>query len=205
MTDQSQPAPTTAEADAAASSPEIAVAPEAAIAAVTDGVYYLIVAQFPDTAAAAQAYATLQQLESTTTLAIDGVVVARREPDGKIHLEQLTEHSTRTGLKWGVVGGIALAALFPPSLLAGAVGGGVLGAAAGKVRNLVRRSEVEKELEAALEPGTSGILALVEDEAAAEVQRALATADRIVSKSVDKALAMEIDAEAAAAKQSAGV
>jgi uncharacterized membrane protein len=205
MTDQTQPAPTTAEADAAASSPEIAVAPEAAIAAVTDGVYYLIVAQFPDTAAAAQAYATLQQLESTTTLAIDGVVVARRESDGKIHLEQLTEHSTRTGLKWGVVGGIALAALFPPSLLAGAVGGGVLGAAAGKVRNLVRRSEVEKELEAALEPGTSGILALVEDEAAAEVQRALATADRIVSKSVDKALAMEIDAEAAAAKQSAGV
>ena len=50
----------------------------------------------------------------------------------------------------------------------------MIGAAAGKIRNIVRRSEVEKELEAALDPGTSGILALVEDEAAAEVQRALA-------------------------------
>jgi uncharacterized membrane protein len=184
---------------------DIAVAPEASIAAVTDGVYYLIVAQFPDTAAAAQAYDVLRQLETTTTLAIDGVVVARREADGKVHLEQLTEHSTRTGLGWGVVGGIALAALFPPSLIAGAVGGGTIGAAAGKIRNLVRRSEVEKELEAALQPGTSGILALVEDQAAAQVERALAQADRIVSKSIDKALAMEIDAEAAAAKKAAGV
>ncbi len=167
--------------------------------------YYLIVAQFPDTAAASKAYDLLRELETTTTLAIDGVVVARREADGKVHLEQLTEHSTQSGLGWGVVGGIALAALFPPTLLAGAVGGGVIGAAAGKVRNLVRRSEVEKELESALDPGTSGILALVEDQAAAQVERALAEADRIVSKSIDKALAMEIDAEAAAAKKAAGV
>ena len=201
MTDQ----PEAGEAATGASTADIAPAPEAAIAAVTDGVYYLIVAQFPDTAAASQAYDALQQLEATTTLAIDGVVVARRETDGKVHLEELTEHSTRTGLGWGVVGGIALAALFPPSLLAGAVGGGVIGAAAGKVRNLVRRSAVEQELESALQPGTSGILALVEDQAAAEVQRALAKADHIVSKSVDKALAMEIDAEAAAAKKAAGV
>jgi uncharacterized membrane protein len=210
MTDQPEATPP-ATSDAAttdavpASTADIAAVPGAAIAAVTDGVYYLIVAQFPDTVAASRAYDVLRELETTTTLAIDGVVVARREADGKVHLEELTEHSTRTGLGWGVVGGIALAALFPPSLLAGAVGGGVLGAAAGKVRNLVRRSEVEKELESALDPGTSGILALVEDQAAAQVQRALAEADRIVSKSVDKAVAMEIEAEAAAAKKAAGV
>jgi uncharacterized membrane protein len=203
MTDQPE---TTAGGDApvAPSTADITAASGAAVA-VTDGVYYLIVAQFPDTKAATKAYDVLRELETTTTLAIDGVVVARREQDGKVHLEQLTEHSTRTGLGWGVVGGIALAALFPPSLLAGAVGGGAIGAAAGKVRNLVRRSEVEKELESALEPGTSGILALVEDQAAAQVQRALAEADHIVSKSIDKALAMEIDAEAAAAKKAAGV
>ena len=210
MTDQPEATPPetteTASTDATpASTADIAPIPGAAIAAVTDGVYYLIVAQFPDTAAASKAYDLLRELETTTTLAIDGVVVARREADGKVHLEELTEHSTRKGLGWGVVGGIALAALFPPTLLAGAVGGGVIGAAAGKVRNLVRRSEVEKELESALDPGTSGILALVEDQAAAQVERALAEADRIVSKSIDKALAMEIDAEAAAAKKAAGV
>jgi uncharacterized membrane protein len=203
MTDQPEATPPAT--PEAASTADIAAVPGTAIAAVTDGVYYLIVAQFPDTAAASRAYDLLRELETTTTLAIDGVVVARREADGKVHLEELTEHSTRKGLGWGVVGGIALAALFPPTLLAGAVGGGVIGAAAGKVRNLVRRSEVEKELENALEPGTSGILALVEDQAAAQVQRALAEADRIVSKSVDRAVAMEIEAEAAAAKKGAGV
>lgn len=179
--------------------------PDAAIGVATDGVYYVIVAQFADTAAAAAAYEELQRIEATSTLAIDGVVVARRDADGQVRLEQLTEHSTKSGLKWGLVGGIAAGVFFPPTILAGALGGGVLGAAAGKVRNLVRRGEVEKELEAVLEPGTSGILALVEDRAEAEVQRALAKAQRIVSKSVDRAVAMQIDAEAAAAKDAAGV
>lgn len=180
-------------------------APDAAIGVATNGVYYLIVAQFADTAAAAAAYEELRRIEATTTLAIDGVVVARRDADGKVHLEQLTEHSTKSGLKWGVVGGIALGVFFPPTILAGALGGGVVGAAVGKIKNIFRRSDVEKELEAALEPGTSGILALVEDEAEAEVQRALSKAQRIVEKSVDRAVAMQIDAEAAAAKDAAGV
>lgn len=205
MTDQPETTTAAATPATASATPDIATAPDAAIAAVTDGVYILFVAQFADTAAASQAYDQLRELETTTTLAIDGVVVARREADGKVHLEELTEHSTRSGLGWGVVGGIALAALFPPSILAGAVAGGTIGAAAGKIRNLVRRSEVEKQLEDSLAPGTSGILALVEDQAAAEVQRALAKADRVVEKSVDKALAMQIDAEAAAAKKAAGV
>jgi uncharacterized membrane protein len=205
MTDQPETTPTDNGTAPASSGPDIAVAPDAAIAAVTDGVYTLFVAQFADTAAASQAYDALRELETTTTLAIDGVVVARREANGQVHLEELTEHSTRSGLGWGLVGGIALAALFPPSLLAGAVAGGTVGAAAGKIRNLVRRSEVEKQLEDALAPGTSGILALVEDQAAAQVQRALAKADRVVEKSIDKALAMQIDAEAAAAKKAAGV
>lgn len=175
------------------------------LAVATDGSYYLIVGRFPSTETAAEAYDALLRLEETSTLAIDGVVVARREQDGKVHLEQLTEHSTKSGTKLGVAGGIALAVFFPPSLLAGAIGGGAIGAAAGKIRNLRRRSELEKELEDILTPGSSGVVALVEDKAAVEVEKALAAADAIVSRSVDRAVAMEIDAEAAAAKAAAGV
>src|SRR5262249_32688343 len=131
--------------------------------------------------------------------------VARREADGKVHLEELTEHSTKTGLGWGLVGGIALGALFPPSLLAGAGAGGTLRAAAGKIRHLGRPSAGGRPLAGAPPRRTSGILALVEDQAAAEVARALAKADKVIEKSVDKALAMQIDAEAAAAKKAAGV
>jgi len=175
------------------------------LAVAMDGAYYLIVGRFPNTETAAKAYEALQRLEETSTLAIDGVVVARRDEDGKVRLDELTEHSTKSGTKWGIAGGIALAVFFPPSILAGAVGGGAIGAAAGKIRNLRRRSELEKELEDVLTPGSSGVVALVEDKAAAEVERALAEADAIVSKSIDRATAMEIDAEAAAAKAAAGV
>jgi uncharacterized membrane protein len=175
------------------------------LAVATDGAYYLIVGRFPNPETAAQAYEALQRLEETSTLAIDGVVVARRGDDGKVHLDELTEHSTKSGSKWGIAGGIALAVFFPPSLLAGAVGGGAIGAAAGKIRNVRRRSELEHELENVLTPGSSGVVALVEDKAAVEVEKALAAADAIVSKSIDRAVAMEIDAEAAAAKAAAGV
>ena len=184
---------------------ETSAAPTDAVAIASDGAYYIIVAQFSDTSTAGEAYDALRQLEATSTLRIDGVVVANRSADGKVELQKLTDHSTRNGLGWGVVGGIVVGALFPPTIIAGALGVGVLGAATGKIRNLHHRSELATELEDALAPGTSGIVALVEDRAAVEVERALAKADRIVSKSVDRAVAMEIDAEAAAAKQAAGV
>lgn len=174
-------------------------------AIVTERGYYLIVAQFTDTTTARKAYDELRRLEKTTTLRIDGVVVAHRSEDGKIALEKMTEHSTRSGLRWGVVGGIVVGALFPPTILAGAVGVGALGALAGKIRNLGHRADLEKDLGDALEPGTSGIVALVEDRAQVEVERALAQADRIVSKAVDRATAMQIDAEAKAAREEAGI
>ncbi len=51
-----------------------------------------------------------------------------------------------------------------------------------------------------MQPNTAGIIALVEDTAVVEIERALAQADEIVAKAIDKQLALEIDREAAAAK-----
>jgi uncharacterized membrane protein len=167
--------------------------------------YYIVVAEYPNTAKASQAYKDLLALEQTTTLRIDGVVVAHCDMDGKIVLEKMTEHSTRSGLRWGVVGGIVVGVLFPPAILGSALATGTLGAIVGKIRNTTKRSGLAKELEASMAPGTSAIVALVEDQAMVEVERALESATRIVSKAVDHATAMEIDAEAEAAKKMAGV
>ena len=51
-------------------------------------------------------------------------------------------------------------------------------------------------------PNTSGVIALVEDTAVVEIEKALAKADKIVTKAVDKQVAAEIDRDAAAAKAS---
>ena len=176
--------------------------PDAVIGLVTDGAYAVIVGVFSDPTAAQSAYEQLTEIERDSALRIDGVVVASADADGKIHLGTVTEHSTKTGLKWGVVGGVALGVLFPPSILAGAVGAGALGAAIGKVRNVAHRSSLADELEGVLAPNTSGVIALVEDTAVVAIQEALAKADRIVTKAIDKEVAAEIDRDAAAAKAS---
>ncbi len=178
---------------------------ETVVGLVTDGAYTLIVAKFPNTAEAESAYQTLTEIERRSSLRIDGVVVASMDAEGKVHLGKVTDHSTKTGLKWGVVGGVALGILFPPTILAGAAATGTLGAAIGKVRNATHRSAIADQLEGVLTPNSSGVIALVEDEAVVEIERALAQAEEIVTKAVDKQVAAEIDREAAAAKESLGV
>jgi uncharacterized membrane protein len=201
MTDQPTPE-TTQAADGTAADDGANGQPDAVIGLVTDGAYAVIVGVFSNPTDAESAYELLTEIERTSSLRIDGVVVASTDADGKVHLGKVTDHSTKTGLKWGVVGGVALGILFPPSILAGAVGAGALGAAIGKVRNEANRSGLAEQLEGVMAPNSSGVIALVEDTAVVEIEKALAKADRIVTKAVDKQVAAEIDRDAAAAKAS---
>jgi len=198
MTDQSKPELPASDQDTTNGGER----PDAMVGLVTDGAYTLIVGVFPNPDDAQAAYLQLADIERKSRLRIDGVVVANRDAEGKIHLGTVTDHSTKTGLKWGVVGGVALGILFPPTILAGAAGAGALGAAIGKVRNVAHRSGLADQLEGVLAPNTSGVVALVEDTAVVEIQQALAKADEIVTRAVDKQVAAEIDREAAAAKAS---
>ena len=102
-------------------------------AAVTDGAYTLFVADFDDTDTAWAAYQELQSLEDGVTVAIDGVVVVKRNADGAVDVQQATDHSTRSGLTWGLVGGVVLGVIFPPPIIGSAAVLGAAGAAGGKV------------------------------------------------------------------------
>jgi uncharacterized membrane protein len=212
MSDESKPqeAPAPADAAPADAAPADAAVPadaeseaneEVLVGIVTDGAHALIVAQFPNLVDAEAAYEELKELERTTSIRIDGVVVASCDEEGKIHLGKVTEHSTKTGLKWGLVGGVALGIIFPPSILASAATFGVIGAAFGKIRNVLHRSGVADDLAGALQPGTSGIIAVVEDTAVVEIRAALDKADSIVTKAIDKQMAAEIQREADLAKE----
>ena len=196
MTDEgtSTPAPDTESTD-----------PDAIIGLVTDGAHSLIVAQFPKMEDAEAAYRTLQDVERSSALKIDGVVIASCDAEGKVHLGTVTDHSTKTGLKWGAVGGAVVGVIFPPAILASAATLGAAGAVFGKVRNVFNRRGLADELAEVMQPNTAGIIALVEDTAVIEIRKALDKADRIVEKAIDEQLAAEIDREAAAAKESLGL
>jgi len=146
----------------------------------------LMVARFADTTSAIWAYDQLVEMELAGEVEIDGVLVAKADADGRIHIQQMTEHSTRKGLKWGIVGG--------------AVALGFAGAAAGKARNLYHRVEVEKELADVITPGTSGILVLVSASDADAVAKRMPDTQELKTVPVDAETAGAIrDAAAAAA------
>ena len=172
------------------------------VAGVSDGAYALVVADFADTESAWTAYEDLKAVEDGRTVAIEGVVVVKRGDDGKLEIQKATDHSTKSGLKWGIVGGIALGVIFPPSVLGSAAALGAAGAATGKVRQRHHRSELADELEGAIAPGHSGIVALVSDPGQVKIRKALALADAIVERAVDDVAAEDIKAAAKEADES---
>jgi len=177
----------------------------AEVVAVSDGAYTLIAADFDDTQAAWDAYELLKSIEDGRHVEIESVIVVKRDADGTIEVQKTTDHSTRRGLGWGVVGGVVLGVIFPPSIIGSAIVLGAAGAATGKARELHHKKELADELQDAIAPGHSGIIALVSDPAVVEIRKALDKANRVVESAVDsvvaadiKAAAKEADAEAKA-------
>ncbi len=198
MTDQTTPpAEDTVSVAAAQVSDDKGVIAEAAIA--TDGDHALIVARFADTTSAIAIYENLLAAEIDGSLHVDGVLVAKADADGQIHIQKMTEHSTRKGLKWGIVGGVVAGIFLPATIVGGAVALGVAGAAAGKARNLYHRVEVEKDLKDVITPGTSGILCLVSATQVEDVRLRMPDAQEVKTVPVDEETAGAIKAAAAAA------
>jgi uncharacterized membrane protein len=173
----------------------------AAAGVVSDGAYTLLVADFADTEVAWQAYEALKSVEDGRHVEIEGVIVVKRDADGKLEIQKATDHTTRRGLKWGIVGGAVLGLIFPPTILGSAALLGGAGAAAGKIGQLHHRSELKDELEGVVQPGHSGIVALVSDPAAVELRRALEAAETIVAAAVDDVIAKDVKAAAKEAEE----
>ena len=174
---------------------------EAAIA--VEGDRALIVARFADANAAIAIYDRLLSAEIDGSLEIDGVLVVKADADGKLHVQKMTDHSTRKGLKWGIVGGVVAGIFLPATIIGGAVALGIAGAAAGKARNLYHRVEVEKELADVITAGTSGILCLVTATAVEDVRLKMPEAQEVKAVPVDEETADAITAAASAADSAA--
>ena len=174
---------------------------EISAAAVSDGAYTLLVADFSDADMAWEAYEALKSVEDGHTVAIEGVIVVTRSAAGELEVLKATDHSTKSGLTWGSVGGIALGVIFPPSILGSAAVAGSVGALAGKLRQRHHHGEIEQRLENAIPAGHSGLVALVSDPGAVKIRKALERADAIIESAIDKVEADDIKAAAKEAEQ----
>lgn len=179
---------------------------QAVVAMDTDYFNTVLAAEFANPDAAKAAYMALLQAEMNGNLRIDGVLAVHADGAGKIHIDKLTEHSTKTGLKWGAAAGLVIGVLFPPAIIASTVGWGIIGSAVGKLRNLHHRGQVADELAGAIGPNNSGIIALVHAVDLPAVKAEMPEATKVTTADVDEKTAKDISeaAKAADGEQPAG-
>jgi uncharacterized membrane protein len=135
-----------------------------------------------DTAAAAEDFAALKDLGDTAILA---AVVLSRDAEGEV---SVTEHGgglVAGGTAVGAVGGFVVGLFAPPLLLATAVGAGI-GAGAGALARRHEEKKIGLEAEDWLPPGSSAIVAIVDDLYLDRVDAAVAKAQKKVDKAIEK-------------------
>jgi uncharacterized membrane protein len=151
----------------------------------TDMNLVLYVASYgDDTAAARQDYTSLKQLDGYAVVAS---VVVSRDANGDVDVDEHGGMQVGRGATMGGVAGLVVGLFAPPLLAATAVGAGI-GAAAGKIRE----HHDEKKIASALDendwlpPGSSAIVAVIDDEYLDNVDAAVANATKKVNKAIDK-------------------
>jgi uncharacterized membrane protein len=189
-TDQSQPTEEPVVIVAAAVGDEQGDVFQGAVAA--QGSHAVLIARFADPDAAAKVYEGLRNGEGAGNYDIDGVLVVNADAEGKVHVQRLTDHHTRKGLTWGVVGGVIAGIVFPPSILASAAVLGGAGAVLGKIGNIRERGRVEREVAEVITAGTSGILALVNLKDVDAIKASIPEAQEVKTIPVDEATAKTI-------------
>ncbi|HET7019017.1 MAG TPA: hypothetical protein VFI65_34180, partial [Streptosporangiaceae bacterium] len=95
----------------------------------SDGTF-ILVATYPDELTAREDYEAVKDAHSMGLVGSYDAAVITKDPAGKIH-EHKHESATRHGAWWGVAAGAAVGVLFPPSIIATAAAGGVIGGVSG--------------------------------------------------------------------------
>jgi uncharacterized membrane protein len=103
---------------------------------------------------------------------IDAAVIVHTL-DGKVKFEETADPSGKTWAKRGAIAGGLAGLIFPPSIIVGAAVGGDAGGIWGKVRDKGFTDEELKEIGVSLEPGSSAIIAIAEDQVLDDLQRGL--------------------------------
>ena len=155
----------------------------------------LYIAAYTDPEAAQEDWQGIRDLAKDDLIEIEGLVLVARGNDGKIDIQE-TAHDVRKGSVIGAVGGLAVGLIFPPAVLAAGLVGAGVGAGVGGLKAHRSRKEIRAEVEQVLPLGSSGIVALVDDQWVGQVERALSHAERLTKHELDKESTEEVTAAA---------
>jgi hypothetical protein len=133
-----------------------------------DDQFAILLASFDDEAAASSTRECLAHVGAHGA-EIKNIVAMRSDACGVVHVQKLSDASTKTGIAAGLLGGVAAGVLLPPPLLASMVALATAGGVVGKLRYEYRKVEAGAALLGAVKPNKLGLLAIVK---AADVEKA---------------------------------
>jgi len=139
------------------------------------------------------------KLAEDKTIMVEGIVLVQKNSDGDVQVTETGDHLGRKGLKLGGGVGLAVGLLAPP-LLASAAVGAAGGAVAGKFAKHRLESGIGEKMDAALPPGSGGVMAVYDADGASAVDNALANAVKKSVARIDGASAKELKAGLAEAQ-----
>ena len=143
----------------------------------------LYVAAYSDATSAKQDFEVLKDAQGKD-LVILGAVVMSRDGDGNVDVLEKGDGITAGGAVLG--GGVGLVVgLFAPPLLAATAVGAALGGVLGHFTKKHEEKQFGVELEEYFPPGSSAVVAIVDDKYLDRVESALRKADKKISKAID--------------------
>jgi uncharacterized membrane protein len=147
------------------------------------GSTFVLVATYPDEAAARQDYQVVKDAHAAGLVGSYDAAVVTKDRSGKVHANK-DETATRHGAWWGLAAGAAVGVIFPPSILATAAAGSVIGGVSGHLARGMSRLEA-RELGDVIDPGQAGLIVVGEDKVEEAVMRAVARAEKQAAKDLD--------------------
>jgi len=152
---------------------------------------------------AKQDFDAVLKLAEDKTITVEGVVLVQKDADGEVQVKETGDHLGRKGAKLG--GGVGLVVgLFAPPLLAATAVGAAAGAVMGKFAKHRLESGIGEKMDAALPPGSGGVIVVYDSDGADAVDKALPNAVKKSVAQIDGMSAKELKAGLAEAQAGMG-
>ena len=143
--------------------------------------YTLLVASYADAGTAAEDFKAIKGMDDA---AVAAAVVLSRDASGQTEVKEHGGGLVAGGTTAGAIGGLVVGLFAPPLLLSGVIGAGI-GAGAGAIAKRHEEKAIGVDAEEWLPPGSSAIVAVVDDLYLDRVDKAISKASKKVNKAVD--------------------